>query len=221
MTWKSNVGAIALGLLIAVPALAETLYVVDELVITVRAQPDSRAEIVESLRTGASVEVLERPAGSSFIRVRTESGVEGWSLEQYLTNRPIARTQLAEAQAALRRANQQVATLRERADAAEAELAEARQTLSQATRSSTALSEELAELREISGSAVETRQELERASERLRLADAEVERLLRENDMLTDESRRRWFLIGGGVLGAGVILGLILPSLRRKKRWDW
>jgi len=221
MTWKSRFGAMALALLMAAPALAETLYVVDELVITVRAQPDTRAEIVESLRTGASVEVLERPDGSDFLRVRTESGIEGWSLKQYLTDRPVARAQLAEAQAALRRANQQVEALRKRAGAAEAELAETRENLSQATSSSTALSEELAELREISGSAVETRQELERATERLRMADAEVERLLRENDILTDESRRRWFLIGGGVLGAGVILGLILPSLRRKKRWDW
>ncbi|MBS1203084.1 MAG: hypothetical protein H6R22_1593 [Chromatiaceae bacterium] len=62
--------------------------------------------------------------------------------------------------------------------------------------------------------------------ERLRIQVAELTRtradLEQENRDLKNETNRRWFMIGAGVLGGGVLMGLILPHLRfgrRKSSW--
>jgi SH3 domain protein len=50
----------------------------------------------------------------------------------------------------------------------------------------------------------------------------QVENLKQENRELRNETNQRWFLIGGGVIIVGIILGLILPHLRfqrRKSSW--
>jgi SH3 domain protein len=47
------------------------------------------------------------------------------------------------------------------------------------------------------------------------LADQEQE--IRE---LKNSTTQRWFLIGGGVLFGGILLGLLLPHLRVRRRKD-
>ena len=52
--------------------------------------------------------------------------------------------------------------------------------------------------------------------------EKELIRLKQEMQVLDDRSNREWFMIGGGVLGLGVLLGLLLPIFsRRKKRDAW
>jgi SH3 domain protein len=38
---------------------------------------------------------------------------------------------------------------------------------------------------------------------------------------LVDDKANRMFLIGAGVLLSGIVLGLLLPGLRLKKRETW
>jgi len=50
----------------------------------------------------------------------------------------------------------------------------------------------------------------------------QVEMLKQENRELSNSTAQHWFLIGGGVIIAGIIIGLILPHLRfqrRKSSW--
>jgi SH3 domain protein len=39
--------------------------------------------------------------------------------------------------------------------------------------------------------------------------------------VLSGRNNQSWFLVGAGVLFGGVVIGLIAPSLRRKRRSDW
>jgi len=50
----------------------------------------------------------------------------------------------------------------------------------------------------------------------------ELETALRDKNALTDDQKQAWFLIGGGVLFAGIMLGVLLPrlSVRRRSQWN-
>ena len=47
------------------------------------------------------------------------------------------------------------------------------------------------------------------------------ELLRQENQMLGDSSDREWFLNGALVIILGIIIGLILPRLRTRKKSSW
>ena len=46
----------------------------------------------------------------------------------------------------------------------------------------------------------------------------ERENLKQENRDLSNRTTQNWFLIGAGVIIAGIVLGLILPHLRFQRR---
>lgn len=94
-------------------AAAEPLYVIEQLVVSVNSAPDGTGERIGTLRSGDRVEMLERFAGDT--RVRLVNGVEGWVKSAYLSREEPLRQQLA-------------ARARE-LEATRAELAEARQAL--------------------------------------------------------------------------------------------
>ena len=60
----------------------------------------------------------------------------------------------------------------------------------------------------------------ENTSLRKELTDTQIvlEALQQENDELSSRRIMHWFLIGAAVLLAGVVVGLVLPGLRRRKR---
>jgi len=68
----------------APPAAAETRYVVDELVITLRLGKSTDHKILKNLKTGTPFEVLEDD-DKTYIKVRTPDGLEGYVLRQYVS----------------------------------------------------------------------------------------------------------------------------------------
>jgi len=66
-----------------VAAHADTQYVSDMLVLTIRDNPDKDANILGSLKTADPVEVLE--AGDRFMRIRTQEGLEGWVQKNFIS----------------------------------------------------------------------------------------------------------------------------------------
>ncbi|HEY8538565.1 MAG TPA: TIGR04211 family SH3 domain-containing protein [Steroidobacteraceae bacterium] len=89
---------LAAGLTIAAsPALAETLYVEDKLVLNVYAEPDQGGARVATIQTGDVVEALER--SENFVRVQLADGREGWVNTNYLSEQPPAILKLKELQA--------------------------------------------------------------------------------------------------------------------------
>ena len=88
---KSNL--IFLFLLLIIPvgfvvaAHADTQYVSDMLVLTIRDNPDIDANILGYLKTADPVEVLE--TGNRFMRIRTKEGLEGWVQKNFInTGKP-------------------------------------------------------------------------------------------------------------------------------------
>ena len=67
-------------------AAAETMYVSDQLLITLRRGESTEHKILKTLKTGAPLEILEREEGDEYVKVRLQSGEEGYVLSQYLTS---------------------------------------------------------------------------------------------------------------------------------------
>ena len=71
---------------IVAPVKADTRYVGDQLIITLRQGRSIKHKILKTLETGTPVEVLEED--SSYYKVRTSDGIEGYVLRQYISSNP-------------------------------------------------------------------------------------------------------------------------------------
>lgn len=203
-------------------ALAETRYVTDRLEVTLRAGESTRYKILRMLPSGTPLEVLGVNKSTNYARVRIQDGTVGFVLVQELQDEPAARNRLAELESRLE-------VLRQKPDALTTELANLQETHGELKERFAALErekqqreQELATIRHASANVLDITSD----RERLRLQVAELTRaradLEQENRDLKNQTNQRWFLIGAGVLGGGVLMGLILPHLRLgRRRTPW
>jgi SH3 domain protein len=216
-----TLAVVVAALTCAASANAQTRYVNDELVITVRTGPSTANAIIRNLTTGDSVTVLEASADGDYQRVRTETGVEGWVLTQYLTDAPVARLRLGAAERNLTQARARVAELETTVASLTEQLANISQRAQEAEAAASNLNTELGDVRTASANALTIRDQNESLRRRLNERDLEVAELMTQNAALASRANREWFMLGAAVLVAGIVLGLIIPSLRRKRRTDW
>ena len=207
---------IALLLLAADYSFAETRYVSDELVITLRAGQGNTYKVLRTLRSGEQLRILEEDG--EFVRVRTKSGLEGWVHSQYLTDVPIAEVRLAAAEKKLARLEREARSLREQADSLQAERNSLKDKLQSAETEKASLEDQAAELKEIAAEPLQLRDKNQAMKNRIDTLESKLASVERINDELRNNSQREWFIIGAGVLGAGIFLGLVLPLIRRKNR---
>jgi SH3 domain protein len=206
----------------AVSAAAQTRYVSDELVITFRTGPGSQFAITRNLTSGARVEVLEAQSDpEGFSRVRLQDGTEGWVLTRYLQSEPTATQQLTAAKRSLEEASQRADQLEQRVKDLEAELGTKSQALAESETKVGDLNSDLADIRSKSASAIETSEENAELKKRLAELSSASDATRMELDQLRRRERQNWFIIGAAVLFGGVVIGLVAPSLRPKRRSSW
>lgn len=208
------------ALVCAAAAGAQTRYVTDELAIELRSGPTLGHRILRNVRAGETVQVLEQDADSGYSRVRF-GDEEGWVLSRFLTAEPAARDRLAAAERNLATARGRVTDLEARVADLTTQLGGATQELEQTERSHAQAAAELADIRTVSANAIQLRDRNETLQRALAEREAETERLRAENGALARRERQNWFVVGACVLLGGVIIGLVAPSLRRRRRTDW
>jgi SH3 domain protein len=194
---------------------ADYLYVDDKLVVTLRTGQGNQYKILSTLESGMRVEVLE--VDGEFVRVRDPKGIEGWVRLQYLTEQPIARDRLVAAEKKIASLEAERQKLKEQLGTAQNERSEIRKARTQLEKEYETVQKELAELRVVAAAPIKLHEENEAMRVRLASLEDENNRLLTTNAKLQDDSYREWFLAGAGVLGGGILLGLVLPKLRRRK----
>lgn len=209
------------ALSVGAAAHAQTRYVDDELVITLRTGPSTQNEIIRTLSSGARVEILET-RDDEYARVRVASDdAEGWVLQQYLTDERIAADRLAQAERELAAAQSRVTELEERVAELMGELETTRSDLEAARAENERLGSELADVRSASENALSIREENERLQQRVSSLNERLQRATMANAELRSRSRQSWFIVGAGVLLGGIVIGLVAPSLRRRRRTNW
>lgn len=202
-------------------ATGQTLYVTDQLVITVRPGPGTQFSVIENLVSGDAVEVLDTNEEGNYHLVRTPSGVEGWVLNQYLADVPSARDRLVIAEQNVAEAEVRIATLEQTITSLTEELETTSLRLGEAESANSVLTTDLSDIRDASENVLSIRDQNESLRRRLNERDQQVELLTIENSDLNSSATRDWFMIGAGVLLAGIIVGLIVPQLRPRRRSSW
>lgn len=208
-------------MMVVATAVGQTLYVSDQLVITVRTGPSTENSIISNLVSGDAVEVLQINAETGYTRVRLVSGTEGWVLSRYLVASPVSQDRLIIAESDLAEAQVTVATLEGSVAMLAAELEVTGRRLEETETENASLMKELADLRAASENVLSIRDQNESLRRRLNERNEEAELLAIDNDRLRNRATRDWFVAGAGVLLAGIIVGLIAPGLRRRRRSQW
>lgn len=217
---------VALGVITAfgapgVAAADEVAWVTDRLEVTLRRGTGTQFVIVRMLPAGARLDVLEVDQESGYTRVRTTQGVEGWVLTRYLADQPAAREQLTDMRQRLDQALAQRGSAGEMLDTMTAErdsLLRERDALDTANRE---LTTELAELRTAAAEPLRLRDRVLALEEENTALERRVAELSLETRDLRRSTQRDWFIAGAAVLVTGLVLGLVLPRIRWRRRSSW
>jgi SH3 domain protein len=213
-----------LGLLLALLAVshsaaAETRYVVDKLIITMRSGQSTQHQIIRTWPSNTALELLE--SGETYSRVRGPDGSEGWVLNQYITAKPTASLLLKTAQQKLAKAESENSRLKAELAELQAKESSVSKQQHQLSRENKKQEEELTHLRRVAAKPLKLENENQRLKKELLDLENQHELLRQENQMLGDSSDREWFLNGAGVIILGIIIGLIAPRLRVRKKSSW
>ncbi len=216
------------------PADAETQYVSDMLVITLREVKGNKYKIKKTLTSGAPLQVLEE--SGKYLRVRSKDGKTGWVLKQYLTSETPKTTIIAQLKRDAGRLRAKVEKLEKAKASLQGDLKTARQKhtgevkelkkmSNKNKKDVTSTSRELKQITDKYNSLLEkSKNILEISEDRDRLQSShdrlstEVEHLQQENERLMRTGMIRWFIAGGGVFFVGWIAGKI--SRRKKKLYS-
>jgi SH3 domain protein len=197
----------------------ETRYVTDSLKLEVRRGPDVKNRVLRMLPSGMPLKILDQRDGWS--RIELEGEAEAWILTRYLMREPSARNQVSEAKAMRDGFVGRITSIREQLSTATNTAQSLEIERSQLAERAQALTNELEQLKRTAASSVAVKEE----NERLRFSSADNERGLqdlRQEYLLLKQSRERdWFIAGAAVLFAGMVLGLIIPKLKFRRRRGW
>ncbi len=200
----------------------KTVYVTDNLELPLRSSESTKGKIISLLPTGTPLTVLEENTRSGFSKVKLQNGMEGFistrNTMPELPNRMLTGTN-----------SKIIQSLQAENSNLKAELAKARTALAPGTtleQSLTAerdrLERELNEIRKTAATQIQLKTEHDNLQEQVVNTKRELEQLKLENHALKDGANQDWFLYGGILSLAGVLLGFILPKIgwRRKNSWD-
>ncbi|MEE4659300.1 MAG: TIGR04211 family SH3 domain-containing protein [Halieaceae bacterium] len=204
----------------AVGAVAqEVQYITDTLYVPVRSGKGTEYRIVHrGLPSGTRVEVQEEDSDSGYTRIVTAGGTEGWVLTRYLMDTPAAAQRLEDLQQRYDAITGDESSLR-------AQLAEARNAISEKDAEAAGLQQALAETREelkdikrISANALTLDNANRQLAQETQVLQTRIELLEADNQRLKDSDENQAFINGALAVLLGVIITLLVPRLRPKRR---
>ena len=203
-------------------AQAETVYVADDLNLSLLDAANNHGKVLKSLATGTPLTLIDKPTKAEFIHVRLADGTEGFIKSRYTKKQaPVLDAKDASGKSAT--------PLQSDNAALRAELAALKETLTPGsslekslTTERDRLARELSELKKTAAGAMQLKNERDELQERVVNVERDLQQYKLENQALKDTASQDWFLYGGLLALFGVLLGFILPKLgwRRKNSWD-
>ena len=214
--------AIALFYCFSISAQAQTVYISDEYRVPLRKSPCPRCSILHrGIKSGSALTLVETN-DEGWSHVKTKGGMDGWMPSHYLQKDLPARDQLAATKA-------KYESLQSKHLAQSNELKSLKQDHSQLvaelknTQSSRdGINTELKNIKKISSNAISINQQNRELLERNGILQSEIDILTAANERLTNSERNTWFLYGVFAVVMGAVLTLIIPRLKRRKRFsEW
>lgn len=225
---KKNLRALAFLTLLypSLSALAQNQdvrYITDILHIPLRSGPSNEYRIITTrLKSGNKLVVIDREQNDKWLKVVTESGLEGWMPGQYLTNQPSAQSRLSQLSEKLAELENQNAQLRQQNQA----LLGNNQTLNKEAGSVSGdkqkMQQELQEMKFLSADSISLEKRYRQLLKNHELLQTSNEALAVENDKLRSDQRLSFMFYGAGLIFCGVFLAVVLPPILPKRRYtEW
>jgi len=212
-------------------SFADTRYVSDRLIISVRDGQGKDDAVLGYIKTGTSVDVLEEKKG--YLRIKSENGLEGWVQVQYIIserpnsllvedlkseinglNKKIERFEsnrgpLIEKSSSINESDE--AKIRELEQA----LSESQQMVSQAKKELVQMNEKYQNLPGKSKTAVEMIRELKKLKKLNKELKTKINSIDKHNKNPFKSIYIQWFLYGAGVLLFGFMIGRSAKKQRK------
>lgn len=186
-----------------------------------RSGESNQHKILRMLGSGTALELIQSNPDSGYSQVRLADGSQGWVITRYLEQQRSARERLASAEQQLARLKAENSALNEKLSQFTKENSELKATTSKLSAANEKQSREFTRVKNISSNALALDSENATLREQSRQLERSHQALQLENDSLKDRSDRDWFIVGAGVILLGMILGLIIPKIRWRKKSDW
>ena len=198
--------------LLVLPALvsAQDRWVTYRGEFTMRTGTSTSNKIVRVLKSGTRLELIREDTELGYSLVRIPDGPEGWVMTRFLVSSPPAIVRL-------RQMEKDIGRVAELSDERTALQSEVRQLASDNSK----LSAELDRIKQVSASSVKIDSENKTLRSSLSAARSQISELEEENRRLGSKANREWFLVGATVLVLGLLLGLIIPRLKVRKKSAW
>lgn len=205
-------------MLVSTSVSAQSAWITDQLEVPIRSGESNQYRILRFLDSGTQIEVISRNTSTGYSLIRDAQGRDGYVLTRYLEREPTASKRLETMQSELDQIRDDVAN-------GTARIAQLRQQLATATgernaaRNALAATEaELSEIKRVSGDTLAIFEANKNLRAQLEILEDEAALLRSENITLADDRDKMFMLIGAGLTLLGLVLGLILPNLRRRRR---
>lgn len=213
--------AAVLGLL-AITAQAETTYVSDEYRVPLRSSPCPRCSILhKGIKSGTAMTLVETN-NEGWSHVTTSSGLDGWMPSQYLQKEPTARNQLESLKTRAAAAEGQASELKEQLSLLQEENSQLSSQMEGLQSNNQDISSELQSIKKVSSNAISISQQNKELLERNGMLQSEIDVLKASNERLMNNERNTWFLYGALAVIMGSLLTLLLPRLKKRKRFsEW
>jgi SH3 domain protein len=200
---------------------AQTRYVTDDFKVMLRTGPSVQNKIVDSLNSGTRLEVLREDAGNGHSQVQTSSGKIGYVLTRFLSDNRSARSRLKYLEGQLKQLRSKPGELQTLLATSQDENQQLIAQNTQLTNQYTAASQELAQIKAVSADAVNLSQRSAKLETEVQQLLLQLDDIRIQNEVLKDQSAKRWFVLGVGAILVGLLLGWILSIARRPRRQSW
>ena len=199
---------------------AATRYITDNLSVPLRDGPSVRNKVLKNIKSGTRVEFIvdDKESGYSLVKIK---GVEGWIKKRHLSRQPSARIVLKKKEEALKKLQEAHDKLKQRMSRITAGSDEQVGEIGKLRVDNERLQTELAQLRASTSDVVAINAKNQKLTSQLEVLKQKNRTLENQNAQLRDVTAKDWFIRGAGVILAGILVGLILPRLRWRKRNRW
>ena len=196
-------------------------YVTDSLRLEARQGPSTTHRISHMLSSGARVTVLEDDTETGYSRVTLDDGSEVWILTRFLMDEPAARARLVQTQENLSEEHEKARDLASQLETLGRTADEIEQSRSALATDKKLLQTELAQIKQAAADTLAIQERNQSLDKQLEVVSTDLDAAKQRNRALKERSERDWFIAGAGVLLGGIIIGLVIPKIRWKRRRGW
>jgi SH3 domain protein len=203
-------------------AQAETVYVADDLNLSLRDSASTHAKVLKSLATGTPLTLIDKQSKAEFIHVRLVDGTEGYIKSRYTQKQAPALDPKDASSKTIALLQSENTALRTELNALKDSLTPGSSLEKSLATERDQLARELNELKKTAAGSFQLKNERDELQERVVNVERDLQQFKLENQALKDTASQDWFLYGGILSLVGVLLGFVLPKLgwRRKSSWD-